>query len=355
MFTLSNCRMENADKGSDLELSVSGEEVVLQYLDGFKNGRPERKTVVRAVQKQLVKLEYPLVVDGYYGNEMTSVIKRYQTDKNLPVGGEKTGKYVTRKIFQSIMGGASGADVIPAPENIGNGSTVDVFKYLTKSSKRDGMQNGFPVYWHTASHKSKYKVNYGNEKQFYRIYTDLWTIKEMKKTMDALASKGVVGINHIGSYNYRSIAGSANRSRHSYGLAFDVMGFYMADGSYLSVLKDWKKASKSKLLKSIRDVFCQHWDIVLSPDYNANHADHIHVDLDPRLRNTYETASPRWSSIPSSLPASLSLAEEFDPAEEEDAPEVSLHEEIDYDQLEAEMDADAFSLTANLVTRAHCR
>ncbi len=37
--------------------------------------------------------------------------------------------------------------------------------------------------------------------------------------------------------------------------------------------------AQARFLRAARDSLCQWFNVTLSPDYNADHADHFHVDM----------------------------------------------------------------------------
>jgi hypothetical protein len=91
----------------------------------------------------------------------------------------------------------------------------------------------------------------------------------------------VVRIHHAGSYACRRLYGRAEGgfSEHATANAFDVTGFTLADGRAISVLRDWKREGPAAaFLRDVRDGGCRLFATVLSPDYNAAHADHLHLD-----------------------------------------------------------------------------
>ncbi|MGK6318182.1 extensin-like domain-containing protein [Sphingomonas sp. DT-204] len=91
----------------------------------------------------------------------------------------------------------------------------------------------------------------------------------------------VVRIEHLGSYNCRRMYGrsTGDWSEHARANALDVAGFVLADGTRVSVLKDWAGGGeKSRFLHEVRDGACELFATVLSPDYNAAHRDHLHLD-----------------------------------------------------------------------------
>jgi hypothetical protein len=91
-------------------------------------------------------------------------------------------------------------------------------------------------------------------------------------------------IEHFGSYACRNVYGrpAATRSRHATAEAWDVAGFVLADGRRIRVARDWQTDSEAALfLHEVRDGACRFFDGVLSPDYNAAHHDHLHLDRGP--------------------------------------------------------------------------
>jgi hypothetical protein len=97
----------------------------------------------------------------------------------------------------------------------------------------------------------------------------------------ALARFGgrVVAIDHFGTYNCRRIAGRASMSEHARADAIDVAGFRLDDGRIISVAADWRdRGAKGRFLHQVRDGACRLFATTLSPDYNAAHRNHLHLD-----------------------------------------------------------------------------
>jgi hypothetical protein len=87
-------------------------------------------------------------------------------------------------------------------------------------------------------------------------------------------------IHHFGSYSCRNIRGSWRQSEHATANAFDMAGFRLADGRNISLKNDWSSIGPTALfLREVRSSACYLFNIVLSPDYNADHADHFHFDM----------------------------------------------------------------------------
>jgi hypothetical protein len=91
----------------------------------------------------------------------------------------------------------------------------------------------------------------------------------------------VTSIDHFGSYSCRRIYGrdAGTWSEHSTADAVDIAGFRLGNGTRITVARDWQgDTAKAAFLREVRDGACQLFATTLSPDYNAAHADHFHLD-----------------------------------------------------------------------------
>jgi hypothetical protein len=69
-------------------------------------------------------------------------------------------------------------------------------------------------------------------------------------------------------------------SQHATANAFDIAGFRLRSGRVVSVKLDWGKTNTAgRFLFIARDGLCDWFNLTLSPDYNADHADHFHADM----------------------------------------------------------------------------
>ncbi|WP_298089986.1 extensin family protein [uncultured Sphingomonas sp.] len=94
-------------------------------------------------------------------------------------------------------------------------------------------------------------------------------------------SSRVTAIDHFGSYNCRRISGrdSGTWSEHATADAVDIAGFRLSDGRRITVARDWAgEDADAAFLRQVRDGACRLFATTLSPDYNAAHADHLHLD-----------------------------------------------------------------------------
>jgi hypothetical protein len=92
-----------------------------------------------------------------------------------------------------------------------------------------------------------------------------------------------------GSYSCRprNNQRGAKVSEHAFGNALDVMGFVLADGREISVVKGWRggDATEQEFLREAFVGSCRYFTTVLGPGSDAFHYDHFHIDLarhDPR-------------------------------------------------------------------------
>lgn len=93
---------------------------------------------------------------------------------------------------------------------------------------------------------------------------------------------------HAGSYSCRRLYNRADGpySEHATADAFDILGFELEGGRTVSVLRNWNDAdADGAFLREVRDGSCRLFATVLSPDYNAAHADHLHLDQADRGAN----------------------------------------------------------------------
>jgi hypothetical protein len=110
---------------------------------------------------------------------------------------------------------------------------------------------------------------------------ELWLRQGVQPAAERILGARVARIEHLGAYSCRRLYGRASGgwSEHASGNAIDVTAFVLADGRRISVVADWAGGDeRAQFLRSVRDSACDVFGTVLSPDYNAAHADHFHFD-----------------------------------------------------------------------------
>ncbi len=126
----------------------------------------------------------------------------------------------------------------------------------------------------------------------------MWERHALQPAALARFGEPVVALQYLGSYACRNInTGESNtssagaRSRHSTADALDIEGFTLASGRRITLLKDWHGARDTSppdaaalLLTDARQGACRFFNGVLSPDYNAAHRDHFHLETGGGIR-----------------------------------------------------------------------
>ena len=108
-----------------------------------------------------------------------------------------------------------------------------------------------------------------------------WLDKGIQPAARRILGQEVARIEHLGSYSCRRLYGGVDGpwSEHATGNAIDIAAFILGDGQRVSVLRDWPgNSDEAQFLRNVRDSACESFGTVLSPDYNAAHADHLHLD-----------------------------------------------------------------------------
>jgi hypothetical protein len=84
---------------------------------------------------------------------------------------------------------------------------------------------------------------------------------------------------HFGAYSCRTTK-LGLESEHAKGMAMDVAGFELTDGTMISVKQDWsKRGPRRDFLRAVASQACRYFNEVLDPDSDLDHIDHIHIDL----------------------------------------------------------------------------
>ncbi len=109
----------------------------------------------------------------------------------------------------------------------------------------------------------------------------IWQWQIVEPAAQRIFGASVEHIDHYGSFSCRRMYGreTGTWSEHATADAIDVSGFTLSDGQRIRVAADWTgRGSKAQFLREVRDGACRLFSTVLSPDYNAQHHDHLHLD-----------------------------------------------------------------------------
>ena len=138
----------------------------------------------------------------------------------------------------------------------------------------------------------------GNAAPRETLYGDCSLMRSLAQAAPIVRAHGVAEIVDIGIYNYRCIdqtktPPNCTMSQHAYAKAIDIAELVTGDGTRYSVLNDWvidpaddtcTAATEGDKDSFLHTVICELkaagvWNIVLTPNYNAAHRNHFHVDL----------------------------------------------------------------------------
>ena len=112
-----------------------------------------------------------------------------------------------------------------------------------------------------------------------------WTRDATQKAAVAWLSSPVVRIESFGTYSCRPVNNVAGGRLSEHGLsnAVDISGFVLADGRRITVLNDWNGPDEyaRNFLRAVHDAGCRRFSVVLGPDANALHHNHLHFDMGP--------------------------------------------------------------------------
>lgn len=111
-----------------------------------------------------------------------------------------------------------------------------------------------------------------------------WEASVVQPAARRYLGRNVVKLVHLGTYNCRAEKSEhyERLSQHSFGKAIDVSGFELDDGTRITVLRDWRgEGAKSEFLHEVAEGACGIFSVVMTPNRNALHRDHLHLDIGP--------------------------------------------------------------------------
>lgn len=117
----------------------------------------------------------------------------------------------------------------------------------------------------------------------------LWMEGAVQPLAREMLGSPVKSIRHMGGYACRNIVGNVFwkdvRSQHATANAIDIAGFTLADGRRVTVEGAWKfESAEGRFIRAVHQRSCRYFRVSLSPDFNAVHHDHFHLDRGPFWR-----------------------------------------------------------------------
>lgn len=113
-----------------------------------------------------------------------------------------------------------------------------------------------------------------------------WVEHAVAPAARQMLGSDLVRVESIGTYACRAVVGAPGAggrlSGHATANAVDVSGFVLKDGRRITIQQGWNGADADArdFLRVIRASACKRFGTVLSPDYNAAHYNHLHLEDD---------------------------------------------------------------------------
>ena len=112
-----------------------------------------------------------------------------------------------------------------------------------------------------------------------------WARGPLQEAAAAWLGSPVIAVETFGSYACRPVNNQSGGrlSEHGVADAIDLSAFRLADGRRITVLGSWFGADENArdFLRALHHSACARFGVVLGPDANAQHRDHVHIDLAP--------------------------------------------------------------------------
>ena len=115
----------------------------------------------------------------------------------------------------------------------------------------------------------------------------LWDRHTLQPAAEEILGARATRVETYGTYACRRVYGSSDTARrpseHARANALDVAAVRLEDGRTIAVLDAWDATGRAgpegaAFLRRLRDSGCRLFANVLTPDYNAAHRDHLHLD-----------------------------------------------------------------------------
>ena len=114
-----------------------------------------------------------------------------------------------------------------------------------------------------------------------------WVEHAVAPAARQMLGSDLVRMESMGTYACRAVVGvggaaAGKLSGHATANAVDISAFLLQDGRRITIQQDWNggDGATRAFLRTIRGSACKRFGTVLSPDYNAAHYNHLHLEDD---------------------------------------------------------------------------
>ena len=116
--------------------------------------------------------------------------------------------------------------------------------------------------------------------------TARWLAQSVRPRAVEIMGQPITQLRHFSAYSCRT-RGGGKISEHGFANALDVAVFELADGERITVEDNWRGdgtafgARASSFLRNVGRDACNHFQLILTPDSDADHYNHFHFDAGP--------------------------------------------------------------------------
>lgn len=176
-------------------------------------------------------------------------------------------------------------DLAPSTICLGKLASAKQLNYKQVASKNEGKCGWKIAATMLEASKIKFKPKTVTAQCSLMLASYIW-LRDIDTAARKRLGSGLKYIHHAGTYSCRRQRGNSSGawSEHAFANAWDITGFELQDGQVISVLKHWNQdksiagKAKAKFLRDARHSACRVFRIVLTPDFNAAHKDHFHLE-----------------------------------------------------------------------------
>ncbi len=145
-----------------------------------------------------------------------------------------------------------------------------------------------PVRLHSPVHGVNFRYYSDSPGEFRSMLMSCELARSLTEMSDILSEEFNINETlHIGTTVCRKISGTSRLSEHGRGTAIDLYGFFDDDANWYGLEDHWEHDTTSpttaegQMLYEFSERLYEEWvfNVILTPNYNAGHDNHFHVDL----------------------------------------------------------------------------
>lgn len=115
----------------------------------------------------------------------------------------------------------------------------------------------------------------------FALTLDQFARDDVTPIAERMFGERVAEMRNFGTYACRTTR-DGHESLHAEGKAIDVASFILEDGGVISVARDWRgNDAKGRFLHAVARAACRRFSVVLTPDSDRDHQNHLHLDSGP--------------------------------------------------------------------------